>query len=292
MRSLEILGDLLGSGVRQGLLLLPLAVGVHISFRFARYPDLTPDGSIVIGSTVTVLLLIAGCNPALALCGGALCGGLLGVVTALLSEYLRVDRILSGIGTSLFSYSLALRLLGRGNLPLPTGVATIYSGPLTDITASGIVALVLMIIACALAISRLGLRLRAVGENEELARILGARTRMRLVLGLFGANACVGLSGSMILEHQRFADVGQGTGSLFVGLACLLLGGVMPRSNRLLAGLLWSAIGAIIYASLIAGALRVGLYPGDLRAITALFVVGITLLARGVSRDVPAPLFR
>lgn len=47
-------------------------------------------------------------------------------MTAVVSEYLGVDRVLAGISTSLFAYSLSLRLLGRGNVALPLETATIY----------------------------------------------------------------------------------------------------------------------------------------------------------------------
>lgn len=286
-----MLFDILDSGLRQGLLLIPLAVGVHVAFRLARYPDLTADGSMIVGSSVAVLILFAGYAPVIALVGGALAGGLLGMMTAIVSEYLGVDRILAGIGTSLFAYSLSLRFLGRGNVPLPLEMNTIYSGSTPEAIVSGAVCIFALVIVCLITASRLGLRLRAVGENEKLAGILGARTRLRLILGLFWANVCVGLSGALLVEHQRFTDVGQGAGSLFIGLACILLGTAMPGHSRLLAGILWSAMGAIVYASIIAGALRLGLQPGDLRAVTAILVIATTMLAKKIAPGERLPLF-
>jgi putative ABC transport system permease protein len=74
-------------------------------------------------------------------------------------------------------------------------------------------------------------------------------------------------------QHERFVDVSQGTGTLFVGLACILIGGAFPVGYRLIIGLASSAAGAIMYAFLIAVALGVGMAPGDLKALTAVLVI-------------------
>lgn len=283
--------DVLESGLRQGLLLLPLAVGVHIAFRLARYPDLTADGSMILGGAASAVLLLNGQSALVALVAGALVGGLLGSTTAMISEFLGVDRVLAGIATSLMAYSLALRVMGRGNTALPAEVSTLYSQVASDVWVSAAASSLLLLTVCIVAVSRFGLRLRAVGENEELASLLGANTSLRLVAGLFWANACVGLAGALLLQYQRFADVGQGTGSLFVGIACVLIGTAMPGHSGLVKGIVWSAAGATIYSCLIAAALQLGLRPGDLRGLTALFVVLITLLARRVSPGDRLPLF-
>src|ERR1017187_891226 len=110
------------SALRQGFLLIPLALGVHVAFRFARYPDLTADGSFLVGSSICVTATVVGIPPMLAILAGAAAGGLLGVLTAVLSELLGLDRVLAGMSTSLIAYTVALRVLGRGNVALPTGM--------------------------------------------------------------------------------------------------------------------------------------------------------------------------
>jgi len=285
-----MLFDVLASGLRQGAMLVPLALGVHVAFRLARYPDLTPEGSLIIGGTCSMLVLPSG-HPILAILCGMVAGGALSLMTSILSECLHADRVLAGIGTSLCAYSLALRFLGRGNVALSPETATIYSQQSSDVVVSLLIVGALTAVVAALAASPMGLKLRVVGENEPLARILGGHPATRMILGLFWANCCVGLSGALLVQHQRFVDVGQGAGTLFIGLASVLLGTAMPGTTRVALGVAWSGLGAILYACVIAAALRVGLMPGDLRALTAIFVLSIALLARYLLPGERLPLF-
>lgn len=261
------------SGLRQGLLLVPLALGIHVAFRFVRYPDLTADGSLLVGSAVCTTATLYGVSPLFAILAGAVGGGMLGAVTALLSEKLGVDRIIAGMATSLAAYTVALRVLGRGNVAVPIAAVTIFSGPTSDIAVAAFAALVLVFIVSVIAKTRAGLRVRAAGENGDLAAQLGGSVAFRTTAGLLWANMCVALSGSLLAQHERFVDISQGAGTLFIGLACVLIGSALPVGYHLVAGLVSSACGAILYAFLISLALSVGFAPGDLKAITAALVV-------------------
>lgn len=284
--------DILESGIRQGVLLVPLAMGVHVAFRFIRYPDLTADGSILMGSSLSVVALSDGVHPLAAILIGMLGGGALGCVTALLSEVVGLDRILAGISSSLLSYTIALRVLGRGNMALPLGLNTIFGYFSSYLTVSGLAAGCVLLGVVLVARSQVGLRLRAVGENQQLSAELGGRVGLRVCVGLFWANACVALSGGLLAQYQRFVDVGQGAGTLFAGLACILIGGAIPLGHRMVPSIIASAAGAIIYASLIAISLRAGFRPGDLRAVTAVLVIITAWLGmRFVPKDERVPLF-
>lgn len=268
-----MLWSLAESALRQGLLLVPLALGIHVAFRFARYPDLTADGSLLVGSAVCTTATLFGMSSIFAILAGALGGGILGAVTALLSEKLGLDRVIAGMATSLASYTVALRVLGRGNVALPITTVTVFSGPTSDIAVSAFAAVVLVFIVSLIAKSRAGLRVRAVGENRDLAAQLGGSVAFRTTAGLLWANTCVAFSGSLLAQHERFVDISQGAGTLFIGLACVLIGSALPVGYHLVAGLVSSACGAILYAFLIALALSFGLNPGDLKAITAALVI-------------------
>ena len=274
--------SLVESALRQGLLLVPLALGVHVAFRFARYPDLTADGSLLVGSAICVTAMLSGMPSTLALVTGALGGGLLGSITAVVSEKLCVDRVLAGLATSLAAYTVALRVLGRGNVAIPASVITVFDASRSDIAVSALAAIVTISIVFAIARSQAGLRIRAVGENRELVGQLGGAVSLRTTAALIWANVCVALSGSLLAQHQRFVDVGQGAGTLFIGLACVLIGGALPGGSHIIGGLVGSACGALLYSLLIAFALSLGLNPGDLKAITA----GLVILAAWTGQHV------
>jgi putative tryptophan/tyrosine transport system permease protein len=284
--------EIVESGLRQGLLLVPLAAGIHIAFRFAHFPDLTPDGSILLGSSLSSIMLLNGWTPVLALAAGMLGGGTMGCITAFLSEFVGLDRILAGIATSLLAYTMTLRILGSGNVALPVDSITVFGSAVPDFLVMALSAAATLLAVALYARSRFGLRLRAVGENEQLSEQLGGRVGVRISLGLFWANACVALTGGLLAQYQRFSDVGQGAGTLFVGLACILIGGALPTGGRLIPRIGASALGAVVYACLIAASLRVGLRPGDLKAVTAILVIVTAWLG---NRFLPAaersPLF-
>ena len=53
-----------------GLVLSLLALGVFISFRVFHVADITAEGSITLGASITATLLVAGVNPVLATAAG------------------------------------------------------------------------------------------------------------------------------------------------------------------------------------------------------------------------------
>ena len=62
------------STLEQGLLFSFLALGVLITFRFFRFPDLTAEGSYPLGGAVAAALLVHGVNAVLATLAAMLAG--------------------------------------------------------------------------------------------------------------------------------------------------------------------------------------------------------------------------
>ena len=85
--------NLLISALSQGMIYVPMALGVFIAFRVLNMPDLTIDGSFVVGMCVCAVVTIAG-HPALALLCGALAGALAGLCTGLLHTKLGIPALL------------------------------------------------------------------------------------------------------------------------------------------------------------------------------------------------------
>lgn len=110
--------NILVTSLGQGILLGVVALGVVIAFRFLDFPDLTVDGSFVLGAAITAKLVFNGMNPFLATVLAIPCGGLAGIATGLLHTKLRVGKLLSGILVMTMLYSINLRVMGRSNIPL------------------------------------------------------------------------------------------------------------------------------------------------------------------------------
>mgnify|MGYP001021404801 FL=1 len=266
------------SSVELGVIYALMALGVFISFRTLNMPDLTVDGSFVLGAAVSAVLCTAG-HPimgiVLALAAGALAGG----VTALLHTWLKIQPILSGILTMLALYSVNLKVMSnRANIPL-LNQKTIFSLPewvpgsdYAALAVSSMVLLAVMLLLYLFLKTKAGLVLRATGDNEQMVRALGVSTDLTKFIGLVLANALVALSGALIAQYQSFADVGMGIGMVIIGLASVIIGEAVFGTANLLRRLMAVILGAILYRLVIAFALELGMPPTDLKLISAVIV--------------------
>lgn len=49
------------------------------------------------------------------------------------------------------------------------------------------------------------------------------------MIALVLSNALIGLSGALICQSQKYADIGMGTGAIVIGLAAIVIGEVLGR---------------------------------------------------------------
>lgn len=264
--------------IELGIIYAIMALGVFISFRTLNMPDLTVDGSFVLGAAVSATLT-AGGHPFLGLPLAFIAGCGAGSVTALLHTKLKIQPLLAGILTMLALYSVNLRVMqGKANIPLlnkPTIFSTFEAAALSDykeIIVSLVILLVIFVLLFLFLKTKLGFVLRATGDNEHMVRALGANTDTLKLIGLALSNGLVAVSGAIIAQYQSFADVGMGTGMVVIGLASVIIGEVLFGVNPLLRRLVAIICGAILYRLVIAFALELGMPPTDLKLISAVIV--------------------
>ncbi|MDA8126489.1 MAG: ABC transporter permease [Deltaproteobacteria bacterium] len=288
--------NLLVGSLTIGLILSLLAIGVYISFRIFNFADITADGSITLGASVAAVLLVAGINPFLATLAGAGAGFLAGLVTGILHARFKIHALLSGILVMTALYSINLRIMGKSNVSLMTvpnltqlaeragGLCfgtnitfDLWGFSLASRDASLLLAafavIVLLAGLCYLFFrTDLGTVMRATGDNAQMVRALGSDTGLMIILGLGISNGLVALSGALLAQYLGFADVQMGIGMVVWGLASVIIGESLVRSNRLGMAICGAVMGAILFRLLVAIALRFGLNPNDLKLVTALFV--------------------
>jgi ABC-type uncharacterized transport system, permease component len=97
-----------------------LAIGVYITMRIYNFPDITADGSLTLGASITASLLTLGANPFYTIFVAMIFGFLAGSVTGIVHTKLKVNGLLSGILVTTALYSINLRIMGRSNIPLLT----------------------------------------------------------------------------------------------------------------------------------------------------------------------------
>lgn len=279
----------------QGFLFAFLGLGVLITFRFFRFPDLTAEGSYPLGGAVAAALLVAGHDPFTATAAATLAGSAAGVITALVHTKLRINNIIAGIIVMTALYTVNLRVMGKANTPLldtPTVFGEVVAAlngwfglALLDNRLTTIPIALALLASAGLALvwffrTDLGLAVRATGQNEPMILSLGVDTDKTKMVGLALSNGFIALSGALIAQNHGFADIGMGIGILVAGAAAVLIGEAI-FGDRTVAWWVFAAIvGIVIYSLLVAAALRVGLDPIDLRFITAVLL----LLALAVPR--------
>lgn len=261
-----------------GIIYAVMALGVFISFRTLNMPDLSVDGSFVLGAAVSVVMCIAG-HPLIGMLLAFVAGCGAGSITALLHTKLKIQPLLAGILTMLALYSVNLKVMGgRANIALINQV-TVFTGLQQTAAAAyaklilsfGILLLTLIVLFLFLK-TRLGFVLRATGDNDHMVRALGVNTDSVIWIGLAVSNGLVGLSGAMIAQYQSFVDVGMGIGMVIIGLASVIIGEVLFGTKSLLRRLIAVILGAILYRLIIAVALDLGMPPTDLKLVSAIIV--------------------
>ena len=292
---------LLISALSQGAIYAPMALGVFIAFRVLNTPDLTIDGSFVTGMCVCAVVAISG-HPVLALVCGLLAGALAGLITGLLQTKVGINAILSGILTMTGLYTINFVLLGeQSNLYLQraelnsAGVETQVSSETIYKTFRGfmvrltgdrqfdanlaaliITAAIVAVVVAALAVfflTRTGMAIRATGDNEEMVRSSSINADRSRVLGIMISNGLVALSGALLCEQQRYADLNFGSGMLVVGLASVIIGQVFFGNRGVTLGIVSAVTGSLVYRLILQLAYKVDMPSYAVKLLSAAIVV-------------------
>ena len=279
----------------EGLLYGIVALGVFITFRMLNFPDLSVDGTFPLGAAIMAIAVTNGVPLPLALLG-AFAGGLVaGAVTATIHNKLKVPHLLSGILTMTMLWSINIRVLaGRANLPL-LRQRTILSAVTEafDPLLAEPWSVLLFFVCVSLTIKSLldlffhtdlGLTLEAIGDNQQMVVSQGVNPERLKVIGVSLSNAIVATGGAFAAQFQGFADVNMGQGIVIAGLASVMIGEFLLRSNRIGVLTLRVLLGSIVFRGIMFLGRYYGYYinltPNDLRLITGLLVVAALVVSR------------
>ncbi|MDP3533251.1 MAG: hypothetical protein Q8S31_08215 [Alphaproteobacteria bacterium] len=277
MNLLELLISL-----EMGLIYGIVGIGIYLTFRVIDFPDLTCDGSFVLGAASSAILIKSGCNPFLALFLAMIAAGIAGLATGILYTKFRITELLSGILVAFMLYSINLRVMsGLPNITLinEPSIFTDQNSLLVLIAIAGFISLGMS----AFLKTDFGLALRSIGQNKRLALNNGVNVKFMTIIGLVMSNGLIGLGGALFSQHQGFADISQGIGTVIVGLAGLMIGEKMIGFRSLWLVIPACLLGSIMYRIFIAFALHsefLGLETQDLNLITGFMVIGIMLLPK------------
>ncbi|AMQ14772.1 Autoinducer 2 import system permease protein LsrC [Streptococcus agalactiae] len=270
------------SSVSQGLLWGILGLGIYLTFRILKFPDMTTEGSFPLGGAVCVTLMNQGVNPILATILGMLSGMLAGFVTGLLYTKGKIPTILAGILVMTSYHSIMLMVMKRANLGL-NEIQTLkdflpFSNDL-NLLVLGLIAILLVISALIYFLyTRLGQAYIATGDNPDMAKSFGIDTDKMEMLGLIVSNGLIALSGALVSQQDGYADVSKGIGVIVIGLASIIIGEVLYSTGlTLFERLIAIVVGSILYQFLITAVIALGFNTNYLKLFSAI-VLGICLM--------------
>ena len=263
-----------------------VAMALFLSYRVLDIADLTTDGSFVLGAAVSVTLTAAG-HPILAIPAAMAAGACAGFVTAFLQTRLGVPSILAGIITNTGLYTVNLMTMGWKSNASLLRVSTVFTllrdagigGAWYELLLSAAVTGLAGVLLWLFLGTRLGLSIRATGDNRDMVRSSSVNPAFTVTVGLCFANALTGLSGAVVGQYQKTVDTNMGTGIVVIGLACLIIGETVLGRGGMGRGILAVMAGSVIYRFIYAAVLNTKIVPIECLKLVTAMVVALAIAA-------------
>ncbi len=274
-----------------GFLYAPVAMALFLSYRILDIADLTTDGCFVLGAAVSVTVTAAG-HPVLAVPAAMLAGACAGFVTAFLQTKLGVPSILAGIVTNTGLYTVNLMAMGwKSNQSLlgsetvftllrRTGIGGIWYELLLA-AAMTVTAGVLLVLFLG---TRLGLSIRATGDNPDMVRASSLNPSFTVTVGLCLANLLTALSGAAVGQYQKTVDINSGTGIVVIGLACLIIGETLLGRRSVKKGVAAALLGSVIYRFIYAVVFYTKAVPVECLKLLTAVIVALAIAAPSIRK--------
>ncbi len=265
------------SALELGCIYALVALALYLSFRVLNIADMTTDGSFTLGCAVSAVIAAAG-HPLLALPMAMAAGACAGGITALLQTRLKIPSILAGIITNTGLYTVNLAVMGfSSNVNLmrtPTLFTLVlpFFGSFHKLIPAALITALAGFLLVIFLKTRLGLSIRATGDNPDMVRASSINTGFTVTVGLMLSNSLTALSGALVAQYQKVADINLGTGMVIIGLASLIIGETLIPRGKTWHKVLGAIAGSLLYRFIIALALRLDLPSECLKLISATIV--------------------
>jgi putative ABC transport system permease protein len=277
------------TALQMALCLGPMAMGIFITMKVFNIPDITTDGSYTLGATVTAVLLTASTPVWVALPITMLAGALAGTCTGFIHTKLGIDALLSGILVMTALYSVNLMILGRSNIPL-IDIDSIFSKlslsaneQYNQLLIALIFVVLLLVFIVYLLRTDFGIAMRATGNNPIMSKAMGVNNDKIKIMGLAMSNGLTATSGFLVSQYQGFTDINMGIGIVITGLGSVLIADAIKNwtgIRKIGRQIALVVIGCIVFQSVLAFTLSIGIDPNLLKMVTALFVLLIVALPK------------
>ena len=258
-------------------------LALFLSYSMLNVCDLSTDGCFALGAAVGAVVALSG-RPWLSLPAAMGAGMLSGLVTAVLQTRMGINSLLAGIIVNTGLYSVNIAVMGGSSQLNMNKTATVFSmlkGALKDTPLQGTQNLIVGLIAVTLVVvflslflrTKLGLAIRATGDNPDMVRSSSINPVFTTTVGLVIANSFTALSGCLLAQSQKSTTVDIGSGMVTVALASLLIGGVFMGRRGITLRAVGAVLGAFVFRLVYTIALRFDLPAFMLKLVSSVIVV-------------------
>ena len=277
------MASILQTALELGLISSLTVLALFLSYSMLNVCDLSTDGCFTLGAVVGAVVALAG-HPYLSLPAAMGAGMLSGLVTALLQTKMGIDSLLSGIIVNTGLYSINIAVMGGASLLNMNKTETVFTklkALLKSTPLSGTYKTVVALIAVALVIAfltwflktRLGLAIRATGNNPDMVRSSSINPAFTTIVGLCISNSFTALSGCLLAQSQKSVNIDIGSGMVTIALASLLIGRAFAGRGGIARKACGAVIGAIIFRLVYAAALRFHMPAFMLKLVSSVIVI-------------------
>ena len=274
---------LVQTALELGLISSLTVLALFLSYSMLNVCDLSTDGCFTLGAAVGAMVAISG-HPYLAIAAAMGAGILSGLVTAILQTKMGVDSLLAGIIVNTGLYSVNIAIMGNSSIVNMNKTVTVFTkmqNAVAGTALSGQYKLIVIIIAVVLVAiflsmflkTRLGLAIRATGNNPDMVKSSSINPVMTTIIGLCVANSFTGLSGCLLAQSQKSANIDIGSGMVTVALASLLIGSAFVNKRSVTLRLIGVILGAFIFRLVYTIALRFNMQAYMLKLVSSVIVI-------------------
>ena len=271
------------TALKLGLICSLTVLALFLSYSMLNVCDLSTDGCFTLGAAVGATVAISG-HPFLSIPAAMAAGVGSGFVTAILQTKMGVDSLLAGIIVNTGLYSVNIAVMGGSsllNMNRTTTVFTMMKDALKGTPLQGrteiLIALIAVVIVVAFLVfflkTRLGLAIRATGNNPDMVKSSSINPVFTTIVGLCVANSFTALSGCLLAQSQNSVDINIGQGMVTIALASLLIGGTILGKGGILLRAVGMVLGAFIFRLVYTIALRLNMPAFMLKLVSSVIVV-------------------
>ena len=281
--SMTAIWGLIQTALELGTVCSLTVLALFLSYSMLNVCDLSTDGCFTLGAAVGAVVAISG-HPWLSIPAAMAAGVLSGFVTAVLQTRMGIDSLLAGIIVNTGLYSINIAVMGKSSLLNMNKTETIFTKAkalLADTPLSGQYELIIGLTAAALVIvflalflrTRLGLAIRATGNNPDMVRSSSINPVFTTTVGLCVANAFTGLSGCLLAQSQKSVNIDIGSGMVTIALASLLIGQTFFGKGSITKRAVGMVVGSIVFRLVYTVALRFNMPAFMLKLVSSVIVI-------------------